>query len=663
MGESQERSVAVVGAGPRGLSVVERLAANAAVARGRRLTVHVIDPYLGAGGRVWRGTQPQELLMNTVASQVTMFTDRSVRCAGPIRPGPSLYEWARSVACPGGPARELPERVRAEAARLGPDAYPSRAFYGHYLVWVLDHVRRTAPPGVAVRAHRCRATRLAEAEDATQLVTLDDGTEDGTELRVDCVVLAQGHLDMLPAGGAEESALGAHARDAGLGYLPPASPAEVDLAGLAPGERVALRGLGLNFFDHLALLTVGRGGAFHRERGDGRLRYRPSGREPRLYAGSRRGVPYHARGENQKGPFGRHLPVILTPERIAALRDRRLAGERIEFARHVWPLIDREVAGAYLHALLGQRGHPAAAEAFLRAYARLPLDAPVDEGTLSRFGIGRHERWDWECVAKPYGERVFGAPADYRSWLLDHLRGDLTEARRGNVRGPLKSALDVLRDLRNEVRLVVDHAGITGESYRRELQSWYTPLNAYLSIGPPPSRIEELIALIEAGAVEVLGPGMTVTPAPGGFAVRSAAVPGSERRVTALIEARLPEVDVRRTADPLVRDLLERGACRPYTIPTGTDGHVQTGGLAVTPRPCRLVDAGGAPHPYRFAFGVPTESVHWATAAGIRPGVDSVILGDADAIARECLSMPVGRRFPPEGATLEETTEERRVHV
>ncbi|GAA2097178.1 FAD/NAD(P)-binding protein [Streptomyces albiaxialis] len=658
MGESQERSVAVVGAGPRGLSVVERLAANAAGAHGRRLTVHVIDPHLGTGGRVWRGTQRRELLMNTVASQVTMFTDRSVRCAGPIRPGPSLYEWARAVALTGGgpsggPAAELPDWVRAEAARLGPDTYPSRAFYGHYLVWVLDHVRRGAPAGVAVRGHRRGAVRLAEAEDATQLVTLDDGTE----LRVDCVVLAQGHLDMLPACGTEETALDAHARRAGLGYLPPASPAEADLAGVAPGEPVALRGLGLTFFDHLALLTSGRGGAFHRE--DGRLRYRPSGREPRLYAGSRRGVPYHARGENQKGPFGRHLPVILTPERIAALRDRRLAGERIEFARHVWPLIDREVAGAYLYALLTERRQRAAAEAFLREYARLPVGAPVDEDTLSRFGIGRHERWDWERLSRPYGDRAFRAPAEYRGWLLGYLRGDLAEARRGNVRGPLKAALDVLRDLRNEVRMVVDHAGITGESYRGELQSWYTPLNAFLSIGPPPGRIEELIALIEAGTVEVLGPGMTVDPVPGGFAVDSAAVPGSGRRVTTLIEARLPEMDVRRTADPLVRDLLERGACRPYTIPTGTDGHVQTGGLAVTPRPCRLVDAAGAPHPYRFAFGVPTESVHWATAAGIRPGVDSVILGDADAIARECLSMTVGRRFPPTVVT----TEERPVHV
>jgi hypothetical protein len=41
---------------------------------------------------------------------------------------------------------------------------------------------------------------------------------------------------------------------------------------------------------------------------------------------------------------------------------------------------------------------------------------------------------------------------------------------------------------------------------------------------------------------------------------------------------------------------------------------------------------------------VPTETVHWVTAAGIRPGVNSVILGDADAVARE--SLLVAARAP-----------------
>lgn len=89
-------SVALVGAGPRGTSVLERLCASAPdlLPPGARLTVHVVDPAPPGPGRVWRTAQSRELLMNTVASQVTLFTDDSVDCAGPIRPGPSLHAWA-----------------------------------------------------------------------------------------------------------------------------------------------------------------------------------------------------------------------------------------------------------------------------------------------------------------------------------------------------------------------------------------------------------------------------------------------------------------------------------------------------------------------------------------------------------------------------------------
>ncbi|WP_278255872.1 hypothetical protein [Nocardioides convexus] len=55
-----------------------------------------------------------------------------------------------------------------------------------------------------------------------------------------------------------------------------------------------MRGLGLTFYDSLALLTEGRGGRYV---DDGTaLRYLPSGNEPLIVAGSRSGVPLRARG-------------------------------------------------------------------------------------------------------------------------------------------------------------------------------------------------------------------------------------------------------------------------------------------------------------------------------------------------------------------------------
>lgn len=602
-------SVAVVGAGPRGTSVLERLCASAPdlLPPGTRLTVHVVDPAPPGPGRVWRSAQSPELLMNTVASQVTLFTDASVDCAGPVRPGPSLHEWA--------------------PAELGPDDYPTRAHYGRYLEWVFARTVREAPESVQVATHSARAVRLDDTADGHQCLILDNGR---TLSALSAVVLAQGHLPTAPD--TNRRRLTSYADRHGLRHIPPANPADVDLTVVRPGEPVLLRGLGLNFFDHTALLTTGRGGRFVHTEGKGEgLRYLPSGNEPRLYAGSRRGVPYQARGDNAKGPHGRHTPLLLTPETIAAFRKRADSGEPPEFLTEIWPLVAKEVETTYYTALLRPSRRPESTE-FTERFLAVPHRDPQEALILDEFGIPDADRWSWDRLSRPYTERDLAHPAAWRDWLLSYLREDAEHAALGNVDGPLKAALDVLRDLRNELRLVVDHGGLAGTSRRDHLDRWYTPLNAFLSIGPPRRRIEELAALVAAGVVEVLGPRLEVREADGAWVARSPGIPGSAVRVTTLIEARLPEPDLRRTADELLGRLLRTGRCRPHTV----DGY-ETGGLDVTPRPYRLIDRQGGVHARRFAFGVPTEGVHWVTAAGARPGVDSVTLSDADAVARAVL--------------------------
>ncbi|MET9828860.1 FAD/NAD(P)-binding protein [Streptomyces sp. NPDC006385] len=619
--EPSTASVALVGAGPRGTSVLERLCASAPelLPPGACLTVHVIDPAPPGPGHVWRTAQSPELLMNTVSSQVTLFTDDSVDCSGPIRPGPSLHAWA--------------------AGALGPDEYPTRAHYGRYLAWVFAKVVREAPPAVRVQTYEARAVRLDEAPDGSQVLTLDDGR---VLPGLSAVVLAQGHLPT--AADATQRRLAAYAERHGLRYVAPANPADVDLSPVSPGEPVLLRGLGLNFFDHMALLTTGRGGRFARE-ADG-LRYLPSGNEPRLYAGSRRGIPYQARGDNAKGPYGRHLPLVLTPEVIAGFRKRADSGEAPDFLTEIWPLVAKEVETVYYTALIPEARRPDFVERFLAVPHRDPQEACV----LAEFGVPERQRWSWDRVSRPYTGRDFADPGQWRDWLLAYLREDAAQAARGNVHGPLKAALDVLRDLRNELRLIVDHGGLTGASRREHLDRWYTPLNAFLSIGPPRRRVEELVALIEAGVVEVLGPRLEVREEAGAWVARSPEVPGSAVRATTLVEARLPEPDLRRSADELLARLLKTGQCRPHTV----DGY-ETGGLDVTQRPYRLIDRQGQAHTRRFAFGVPTEGVHWVTAAGARPGVDSVTLSDADAVARAAL------RAALPGDTGETETKRRRM--
>ncbi len=214
-----------------------------------------------------------------------------------------------------------------------------------------------------------------------------------------------------------------------------------------------------------------------------------------------------------------------------------------------------------------------------------PPVSAADAELLTAFGIPPAEWWDWSAIEQPYVQHGFSGSDDFRDWLLDQLRGDLAAARAGNVSGPLKAALDVLRDLRNELRLAVDHGGLSGDSYRTDLDRWYTPLNAYLSIGPPARRIEELVALIEAGTLRVAGPALRIEADPhaGAFVAQSPAVPGSWVTARVLIKARLPEIDLRRTADPLLRHLLATGQCAPYRLPATDGAAYETGGLAVSP--------------------------------------------------------------------------------
>ncbi|WP_030205739.1 FAD/NAD(P)-binding domain-containing protein [Streptomyces sp. NRRL S-87] len=638
--------VCLVGAGPRGLSVLERLCAQERKSpRWDQLTVHVVEPDPPGSGRVWRPSQSRHLLMNTVACQVTVYTDASVAIEGPLEEGPSLYQWAKAL----GPSALTPgaglpydDETLAEARDLGPDTYPTRALYGQYLTWVFGRVTASAAAHTTVRVHASRAVALEDAEPGAgpggaQTVLLEDGTR---LTGLGAVVLAQGHVQVRPTHTEREFA--AYADRHGLTYVAPSNPADVDLSGVAPGETVLLRGLGLNFFDYMALFTHARGGLF--ERVDGRLVYRPSGREPRLYAGSRRGVPYQARGENEKGAHGRYHPRLLTTDFVAALRARVRDGEPIRFGTELWPLVSKEVRTVYYETLLARRAEPAAVAAFAEAFLRAG-EGGAEDALLTAAGIGDDERWDWDTVARPYGERTFRDLASFRGWLRGYLDEDVRRAREGNVSGPFKAALDLLRDLRNELRLAIDHGGLDADSHRDELDRWYTPLNAYLSIGPPASRIEEMAALIDAGVLDVTGPGLHVAadaldPAGPAFVGTSPDIAELRVRATVLIEARLPEIDLRRTADPLMARLLSTGQARTHRV-AGADGSsYETGGLAVSERPYHLLDGQGVPHPRRFAYGVPTEAVHWVTAAGIRPGVGSVTLEDSDAIAAAVLELP-----------------------
>src|SRR4051812_45561088 len=179
--------VVVIGAGPTASSLLERIVANAPELLGERLlTIHLVDPFPAGQGRVWRPDLSHLLWMNSMAEDVTIFTDDSVHCAGPICPGPTLLEWTRSV-----DDQTLAEvttpAVAVEIRAIAPTTFPSRLVQSAYLAWFRRHVLASAPPNIDIVEHRRRAVDVHDAAHGAQAVRLEGLDE---PLVADAVVLA-----------------------------------------------------------------------------------------------------------------------------------------------------------------------------------------------------------------------------------------------------------------------------------------------------------------------------------------------------------------------------------------------------------------------------------------------------------------------------------------
>lgn len=133
-------TLVIVGAGPRGTGLIERIAANAPeLYAGSGLDIHLVDPHPPGAGRIWRAAQSPLLWMNSHAEDVTMFTDESVEMAGPVRPGPTLHEWAG----------------------IDGRTFADRQLQGSYLRWVHEQAVAALPPEITVHHHPGRALRVS----------------------------------------------------------------------------------------------------------------------------------------------------------------------------------------------------------------------------------------------------------------------------------------------------------------------------------------------------------------------------------------------------------------------------------------------------------------------------------------------------------------------
>lgn len=668
-------SIAIIGLGPRGASLVERLGANLAAQPepegGWRLELHLIDDAEPGPGRIWRTDQTRELCMNTLAHAVTLFTEPGSTVAGPVTQGPTLYEWcilasARDdAATPHGDAvREIPAEhaapahlhpartgltadYRDELAALRPESHPSRALYGEYLSWFFHRAIALLPPGVNVTHHRARAVSVTGGERGERIML-----DSGTAVHAGAVIAATGWLPR--AGTRAELVLEQEfSARAELTWVRQGSPIEQDLSAVLPGEHVIVRGLGMSFFDTMALLSLGRGGRFTADpTALGGLRYTASGAEPILHVTSHRGVPFRA-----KSRYGGLPPR--PPQTLLREPDWRAAPRPINFDTQLWPRIVGDAFLAHASTLRTVRAgalgsHPDAALAALEADVRAsiaPLTAETEVASLVETvdrvaaAAARHipdpcDRFDLASEIHP-AAGPFSSPGAYTAWVTQRVASDLAEADLGSA-SPLKAGLWSISSARGVAARIGTLGGFDAES-RNSGAALLTALGGMVGSGPPAFRNSQLLALASAGLVHFIGPGAPVSVTDHGVLAASPAVSGSAVTSRVLIDAWMHFHDSRASTDSLTRSLLDAGRAQPFEVISRFSGApVATAGLDVDSATGRLIGSSGVPDRAFHITGIPVEDTLHGTVISPLPGADAMLLRETDRASRSALNISLG---------------------
>ena len=606
--------ITIVGMGPRGLSILERMVELLhASPMSLDIKVDIVEP-----GECGQGAhpahQPDHLLTNTVASQVSIFAQDSV-VAG--KDGISLTQWARLAGYRRFGNRYFPVKDGAGDEISDHDHLP-RNMLGEYLTWAFDRIVRLLPKNVRIEHHRRRVVDLIDLKNGGFTVCLDNGFQ----YHADYVFITTGHGTRAPT--KSDFAFDAFARSAGaknprLNFY--SSPYPVHCLGTIPADAtVAVQGLGLTAYDVISTLTTGRGGQFVEDKG--KFVYLPTGREPKILLFSRNCLPFAARGVNQKGIAGRHQARFFTVDAVKALQARAIArtgSHQLDFVEEMLPLIEKEMAYVYRAVQTGS------------------------DPDATSFQPTAEERHAISTLLNPLKGETFSSYENFRNFFRMQVETDLAEANKGNLTSPVKAATDVLRDTREALRTGVEFAGLTPSSHKVYVEDFVATTNR-ISFGPPRRRNAELLALMDAGVLDIAGgPGnQVVTDAgKGQFCIVNQF---GQEQVThvadVLVIARLDSYSPETDSSTLTRNMVRRDIVRPHL-----NGDYHPGGLDIN-QGMQVIDGSGNPHENLWAIGFPVEGPHFYTHALPRPLMNSRFTQDAHRCVTQLLESLRERRQP-----------------
>ena len=251
---------------------------------------------------------------------------------------------------------------------------------------------------------------------------------------------------------------------------------------------------------------------------------------------------------------------------------------------------------------------------------------------IARSVIAAEDRIDFEALDRPLAGLWFGDDADLQAHIRAHIAADVhrrTDQHFSADLGAFNAFLAVLGLLPR----ILGAATMSARSRVEEFDHWWFGFFSYFASGPPPRRLYELLALVDAGLVTFLGAEMWMRWDEHGFRAGSI----STDRVVharAAIDARIPDPTLCHSRSALVQSLAAQGSVTEQVLRDADGREFELGQISVSSREQRVVRRDGSLHPSLFALGPHSTS---RAPAFARRGSNSVALRHNDIAARSAL--------------------------
>ncbi len=434
--------VAIVGLGPRGTSLLERLLTNIIKNNlSKEIKFLLFDKNKAKGYGCHHPNISENLLVNTISDQITMYFGKEMKQYGIVNEGLSFYQW--SV--------EKNQNIKK-------NDYLSRVQLSRYLEYFYtEQINRMIENNIQFEIVNDEVIDVSD-ETIPTIKTLNNQS-----YKASFVVLCLGHQN-------KEIKKENYCDN----LLDTSFLKEINK------KSIAIQGLGLTSFDAIIELTEGKEGVFERNK-EGKLIYKPSGKEPKIFIYSRSGLFLSGRAYNNDTEFI-YKPVFFTIENIKSLKKEK---GKLNFKLDILPLLNKELEYGYR------------------------LKTGCNNFNVNSF-------WKTEDPLNNYSEESL------KMSFLEYLDEDIKSSLEGKFNDPIKFCQDIIRDVRDCIRYAVENEGLTDESHKEFIVKWQ-PIFNRICVGPPYIRLEQLRTLLTAGicsARHVRNPKITELDSKGGVSFR-----------------------------------------------------------------------------------------------------------------------------------------------